>query len=79
MKEQTAKRKSCFSTKRGDVVFYLSNDLLIENTINRSLELQPIADVSQQLYDCGKVAHSYLCVVFCSVIRCLSPVSDLNT
>lgn len=79
MKEQTVKRKSCFSTKRGDVVFYLSNDLLIENIINGSLELQPIADVFQYLCNCDKVVRSYLCTVSCTIIRHLSPIADLNT
>lgn len=79
MKEQTVKRKSCFSTKRGDVVFYLSNDLLIENIIYGNLELQPIADVFLYLCNCDKVVCNYLCMVFSTITRHLSPTADLNT
>lgn len=78
MKEQTVKRKSCFSIKRG-VWNDLSNDLLIENIINGSLELQPVADVFQHLCNHDRAVCNYFCKVFCSVNRHLSPTADLNT
>lgn len=65
-------RKSCFRTERGGVVFYLSNNLFIGKIISRHLELHPIAGVFPHLCNCDKTAHTYLCVVFFSVMRNLS-------
>lgn len=67
-----AQRKSCFRTNRGDVIFYLSNDLLIKKIISEYLELQPIADIFPHLCNFDKAVHSYLCVVFFSIMRNLS-------
>lgn len=77
-KNKQWKEKVLSVQKRVCVTFYLSNDLLIENVIDGSLELQPIPDIFKHLCNCEKPVHSYLCMVFCSVARHLSSI-DLNT